>query len=102
MRALVRHETDFDYRLIGVLIVLDKILERLFQRKFINHNPLEVGLTSTKPCTLCLDEMKNPAATNCGHVFCWSCISEWASAKSECPLCRQNIFLNQLYPVFYY
>ncbi|KAL9092465.1 MAG: hypothetical protein Q9159_000812 [Coniocarpon cinnabarinum] len=43
-----------------------------------------------RKCTLCLEPMKDPAATTCGHVFCWNCICEWCREKPECPLCRQS------------
>ena len=43
-----------------------------------------------RKCTLCLEPMKDPAATTCGHVFCWNCICDWCREKPECPLCRQG------------
>lgn len=42
-----------------------------------------------RKCTLCLEEMKDPSVTTCGHVFCWTCIADWIKEKPECPLCRQ-------------
>ena len=44
-----------------------------------------------RKCTLCLEEMRDPSVTTCGHVFCWTCIVEWIREKPECPLCRQSV-----------
>jgi len=49
-------------------------------------------------CTICLEEYKNPRKTQCGHVFCRTCIHNWINEedyygckKRSCPLCRDNI-----------
>ena len=52
-----------------------------------------------RKCTLCLEEMKDPSVTTCGHVFCWICISDWAREKPECPLCRQSCLAQHVLPL---
>ncbi|KAL8937942.1 MAG: hypothetical protein Q9216_004162 [Gyalolechia sp. 2 TL-2023] len=52
-----------------------------------------------RKCTLCLEEMKDPCATTCGHVFCWTCIQDWIKEKPECPLCRQNVLGQHVLPL---
>lgn len=47
--------------------------------------------TQQRKCTLCLEPMRDPSVTTCGHVFCWSCIGDWIREKPECPLCRQAV-----------
>ena len=49
------------------------------------------AFNQARKCTLCLEQMKDPAATTCGHVFCWRCICDWCREKPECPLCRQSV-----------
>ncbi|TRM65660.1 Pex12 amino terminal region-domain-containing protein [Schizophyllum amplum] len=57
-------------------------------------------LRSGRNCTLCLEERMNSTVTECGHLFCWSCIVGWARERNECPLCRQSLSLGKLLPIY--
>lgn len=52
-----------------------------------------------RKCTLCLEAMKDPSVTTCGHVFCWGCICDWLGEKAECPLCRQGVMIQKVLPL---
>ncbi|KAL9632101.1 MAG: hypothetical protein Q9164_005520, partial [Protoblastenia rupestris] len=52
-----------------------------------------------RKCTLCLEPMKDPSVTTCGHVFCWTCILDWVHEKPECPLCRQGVLGQHVLPL---
>lgn len=52
-----------------------------------------------RKCTLCLEELRDPGVTTCGHVFCWTCIGDWVREKPECPLCRQAVLEQHILPL---
>lgn len=47
---------------------------------------------SALSCPICLDSaVKSPISLSCGHIFCWSCLSEAAEHQfHSCPLCRKE------------
>jgi peroxin-10 len=41
------------------------------------------SLRARRNCTLCLEERTDSCATECGHLFCWSCIVGWGREKAS-------------------
>lgn len=66
-----------------------------------NSSPENLERTAplTENCPVCLDTITYPLQTNCGHLFCGSCIlalwdyHDWLISPMSCPMCRQTITL---------
>jgi len=86
------------YHILGVLILLQFGLSFLIFTKeklgTLRQSTSQVADLSESPscqdepqnlsslkCTLCLENRKQTTATLCGHLFCWSCITEWCNNK---------------------
>ncbi|XP_019684297.1 putative tripartite motif-containing protein 75 [Felis catus] len=51
------------------------------------------GLQAEANCPVCLDYLRDPVTTECGHNFCRCCIQQsWAdlSDRFPCPVCRHS------------
>ncbi|KAK9459867.1 uncharacterized protein V1516DRAFT_665380 [Lipomyces oligophaga] len=54
-------------------------------------------------CSMCMNLMFEPRVTECGHCFCYLCITSWLKKSNTCPTCmgkldkdpRRSIHMNQ-------
>ncbi|KAG5324631.1 PEX10 factor, partial [Acromyrmex heyeri] len=79
-------------RLLGVATIIQCLL-RIWQSGTA-QDTTDVNMSNAKDishnCQLCL-EATATTATLCGHLFCWSCLSEWLRVKPQCPYCREYV-----------
>lgn len=64
-------------------------LNRLKDRLQMSSKGLSKPETIKPKCVLCLEDRHDTSTTDCGHLFCWSCIMDWLNQKEECPVCRE-------------
>lgn len=52
-------------------------------------------------CNICLDAVKDPVVTPCGHLYCWSCLFRWLKTyHSTCPVCKSGITQDNVIPIY--
>ncbi|CAN7014855.1 unnamed protein product [Brassica rapa subsp. trilocularis] len=66
-------------------------------------------------CNICLDQVRDPVVTLCGHLFCWPCIYKWTHCtnntrqrvdqydkkeSSKCPVCKSEVSDATLVPIY--
>ena len=71
-----------------------------------NKDDIEKGNASDGSffdCNICLDLARNPVVTCCGHLFCWPCLYRWLHLHSdakECPVCKGEVTLKSVTPIY--
>ncbi|VVB11276.1 unnamed protein product [Arabis nemorensis] len=66
-------------------------------------------------CNICLDQVRDPVVTLCGHLFCWPCIYKWTYSSNnsrrpidqydnkespKCPVCKSDVSDATLVPIY--
>ena len=52
-------------------------------------------------CNICLDPVKDPVVTQCGHLYCWPCLFRWLNAHHrDCPVCKSGVSRENVIPIF--
>ncbi|KAF5293751.1 hypothetical protein FQA39_LY03236 [Lamprigera yunnana] len=56
----------------------------------------------THDCPICLEPLRNNevSSTQCGHIFCTSCIKDAVKKLRSCPNCRKRLNVKQIHPLF--
>ncbi|XP_022649217.1 peroxisome biogenesis factor 10-like [Varroa destructor] len=98
-------QLQWTFKIIGILYTI-KLLRELFQAT-ISFKSVKTEVKAAKTeendkeigglqCGLCRDLTTECTVTRCGHIFCWTCITEWAVNRPQCPLCRSTVNPEQL------
>ena len=53
--------------------------------------PDELDKIEEEICCICMEDIKIPAMTACGHILCSYCLKECLKHKNECPMCKTNL-----------
>lgn len=70
-----------------------KIEERDIDKKEHKLNKTltqKIGTEALIQCNVCFDKIHTYGLINCGHIYCFNCISNWANQTNRCPLCKQK------------
>ena len=52
-------------------------------------------------CNICLDDLKEPVVTKCGHLYCWKCLSEWLTrGAADCPVCKAAVIESEIVSIY--
>lgn len=52
-------------------------------------------------CNVCLDPVKDPVVTQCGHLYCWPCLYRWLKTHhTTCPVCKSGVTEEAVIPIY--
>ena len=77
-----------------------KLLAQLGEAKTVDLTPentkalqdvLSLHVQSQEDCPICLETLKNPVITTCGHFFDLDCIQRVIDTQARCPMCRADL-----------
>jgi hypothetical protein len=97
-KAVVESKLHLTHPLAFKLINLQRDkLQKLQDRK--HFESAQEKLFEAVHCSICLQVMANPYSVECGHTFCYDCLSKWIKDPSDnvCPQCRAPIHTNPIF-----
>lgn len=51
-------------------------------------------------CPICMSMIRDPFVTDCGHTFCFQCITMHLVNKKSCPCCSTYVTADKIHPNF--
>ncbi|KAL5282503.1 LONRF3 family protein [Megaselia abdita] len=65
----------------------NKVMKRHVNPKLIDPSDFD--------CVLCCRTLWKPVVTQCGHTYCWVCLTRCLDYSSFCPLCKSSLTSNE-------
>ncbi|CAH0382658.1 unnamed protein product [Bemisia tabaci] len=106
-RWLREDQPLYGFKVLGFTAVLHIFLQAVFNTKQWWQSQKRVAAENSEnaysvikyKCPLCMDDLRQPSATLCGHLFCWNCILDWVQGNQRCPVCRVDITPSRIVPL---
>jgi len=51
-------------------------------------------------CAVCLEDVKAPHSTTCGHIYCGECIKNSIKIFKKCPTCNKKLKISHVHPIY--
>ncbi|KAE8672919.1 hypothetical protein F3Y22_tig00111833pilonHSYRG00006 [Hibiscus syriacus] len=79
--------------------------------KWENSSSSDDDPSASFDCDICLDSVRDPVVTLCGHLYCWPCIYKWLRFQTistedldhnhqQCPVCKAEVSHETLIPLY--
>ena len=70
-------------------------------RRFLNDDNLNLPRSNYDDgvCAICmLGPQEIPSSPDCGHTYCYECLSRWSRIRTECPMCTRRFTSFLVFP----
>ncbi|KAI9754734.1 MAG: rRNA-binding ribosome biosynthesis protein utp25 [Chaenotheca gracillima] len=93
LRQVCNHWKLCEKRITALLSLLDsqKSVDLSPENRRALQDMLQLSIESQDECPVCLETLRNPIITACGHAFDFECIERVIETQHRCPLCRVEI-----------